>query len=188
MNLAQLLRTYTALLLASASLWAQEDPAKRTFGNGILPEYLAVYDVNNDGRLSTEEAQTLRADRHRGKRHETFRRKWDSNRDGKISATEREAAKRTIRQLIIERRNRRFAEVDTNEDGFLTLREFEQIAAVQSVNATKPGTSTDIFKHLDHNEDSLISAEEFLRSLEAVTPQVENTKPKPHPDVNTKAP
>ena len=173
----------SALLLAGTLLRGEDRPAKRTFGNGVLPEYLAVYDADDSGSLSVEEGQVLRADRAGGGRLETFRSKWDANTDGTISDAEREIAKATIRQLIIGRRCRRFEEVDTDEDGFLSTTEFRAIAAVLSVDNTSPGTATDLFNHLDHNNDDAISKAEFLRSLDAAPTQSVDVKPSPvHPD------
>ena len=173
---------FLAILMATGSLSAQDDPPKRAFGNGVLPQYLSVYDVNDDGTLSVEEGQALRQDRSTSGRITTFRKKWDTNRDGTISNSEREAAKAVIRQVIIDRRSRRFAEVDTNDDDFLSLREFTSIAAVRSVDDSNPGTAGDLFTHLDKHGDKKISRAEFLRSLDAAPIQaIDVTPTPPHP-------
>jgi len=186
MKPAPIFRLLLAILLAGGSLWAEDSPAptaKRTFGNGALPEYLAVYDINDDGTISLEEGQALRHDRNTSGRLDTFRHRWDTNRDGTISPAEREAAKAAIRQIIIARRCRRFAEVDSNDDDFLSLAEFNSIPAVQSVDNSNPGTANDLFNHLDHNNDNRVSKAEFLRSLDAPPPtQALGVQPTPsHP-------
>lgn len=185
MKPAPIFRLLLAILLAGGSLWAEDSPApaaKRTFGNGVLPEYLAVYDINDDGTISLEEGQALRQDRNTSGRLDTFRHRWDTNRDGIISPTERDAAKAAIRQIIIDRRCRRFAEVDSNDDDFLSLAEFNSIAAVQSVDNSNPGTANDLFNHLDHNNDNRVSKAEFLRSLDAAPTQALGVQPTPpHP-------
>ena len=38
---------------------------KRTFGNGVLSQNVAIYDVDNSGGLSVEEYQALQTDRTR---------------------------------------------------------------------------------------------------------------------------
>jgi Ca2+-binding EF-hand superfamily protein len=176
---------FLAILMAMGSLSAEDgpsDPPKRAFGNGVLPQYLSVYDVNDDGALSVEEGQALRQDRTSGERITTFRKKWDTNRDGTISNAEREAAKAVIRQIIINRRSRRFAEVDTNDDEFLSKREFSSIAAVRSIDTSNPGTADDLFAHLDKDGDKQISKAEFLRSLDAAPIQaIDVTPTPPHP-------
>lgn len=190
MKPAPLFRLLVTLLVAAGWSWAEDAPApaptKRTFGNGVLPEYLAVYDIDDNGRLSVEETQALRRDRNTGGRLTTFRNKWDTDRDGTISPAERDAAKAAIRQLIIERRCRRFAEVDRDGDEFLSKAEFNTISAVQSVDSDSPGTADDLFRHLDRNGDNRVSKDEFLRSLDAAPATALGVVPSPpHPDANT---
>lgn len=187
MNPTRLVLLALTLLVTAGAAWAEDGgptptEPKRTFGNGVLPEYLAVYDVNDDGRISVEEGQALRQDRNTGGRLATFRNKWDRDRDGTISPAERDAAKAAIRQLIIDRRCRRFAEVDADDDGFLTPAEFNAINAVQSVDNSSPGTASDLFEHLDKDNDGRISKDEFLRSLDAAPTQALGVEPSPpHP-------
>lgn len=181
-----------ALLGATLGVWAQ-DPApgdgtttKRTFGNGVLSENVAIYDVDDDGVLSIEELQILQSERLRLRQHTTLRDRWDLNRDGRIDARERTAATARIRQLIEERRCRRFNEVDLNSDGALVLEEFLRIAAVQKADLDDPGTGTELFKHLDHDGNRRISKAEFLRSLDNLRtpPGGEEPTPKTREDRN----
>ena len=43
----------TAMLIVAAK--AQTGPNRGPFGTGELPEFLKVYDINGDGKLSIEE-------------------------------------------------------------------------------------------------------------------------------------
>lgn len=182
--------TFAALLGAAVVVWAQDDDGtatKRTFGNGVLSENLAIYDVDDNGSLSVEELQALQADRLNQNRHETLRDRWDLNRDGRIDAREREQAAARIRQIIEERRCRRFNEVDLDSDGFLVLDEFLSISAVASIDLNSPGTGIELFKHLDHDGDRKISKAEFLRSLDRLRTSSgeDDPAPKPRDDADT---
>jgi Ca2+-binding EF-hand superfamily protein len=177
-----------ALLAASAGSWAEDTSDARAFGSGVLPDYLAMYDVDENGSLSQDELDALNADRTNPDRHRKFREQWDSDRDGAISADENKAAKIEIRRRIERRRNQRFNAVDTGvndigaNDGFLTFREFSRIAAVAASNLDKPGIAERLFNHLDKNGDNRISRTEFLQSLDSVRPAPTVTpQPKPHP-------
>ncbi|NNC88032.1 MAG: hypothetical protein HKN82_06170 [Akkermansiaceae bacterium] len=177
------------LALGSPVAWAQGDgtpeptppapPAAphRVMGDGLLPPSVAIYDADGSGNLSVEERQAMAADRRN--RHETFRQRWDTNRDGRVSPEEEAAARAKIRDLIRQRRLQRFAEVDVSSaidhdddgnldepDGFLSSEEFNAINAVALSNTATPGIATSLFQYIDENGDGLISRAEFLKSLE----------------------
>jgi len=161
-----------ALLLASAPPAARgqdRDPAAGPtgFGRGedaALPDFLALYDLDEDGQLSVEERQALRIDRER---HLKFRNRWDLDRDGTITEAERDAARVKIRRTIEEQRRRRFLEVDANGDRTLSRAEFEAIPAVQVSDANTPGVADSLFDHIDVDpKDDRISVEEFLAALD----------------------
>lgn len=162
----------------------------RTFGNGTLSEFLSLYDIDESGGLSPEELKALSADRknrgnQRGKRPKN---RWDNDGDGKISHSEREAAKSAIRKRIEARRALRFDEVDNNSDGFLTLAEFNSIAAVGARDEVRPGVSDELYHNLDLDNDGKVSKGEFLRKIDSL-PVVDPAKiPKPHPRINDIAP
>ena len=176
-----------ALLAASAGSWAQTPDDGRTFGNGVLPDYLAMYNIDDSGDLSADELEILNADRTNPERHSKFRTQWDTNQDGRITLAERNAAKIHIRQRIEARRNARFDAVDTGDvdglgaaDGFLTPSEFFSISAVAASNHAQA-----IFDHLDRNDDNQISRAEFLQSLDTVRPATTATPvPKARPASN----
>ncbi len=83
-------------------------------------EMLQKYDANKDGKLDDSEKATMRADRKaefEAKKQEMLA-KYDTNRDGKLDETER-AAMRDDRAAA------RFAKLDTDHDGKLSLAEFK---------------------------------------------------------------
>ena len=151
--------------------------AERVMGVGVLPPTVAIYDSDNSGDLSVEEKQVMDADRDN--RHQTFRNRWDTNKDGRVSPAEEQAARDLMREMIRQRRLQRFAEVDLtsandddgdgnlNEpDGFLSADEFVAINAVAMSDNASPGMADAIFNHIDSDGDGLISQAEFLESLE----------------------
>lgn len=159
---------HLGLLILAASMGARADePAVPSgFGetDGALPDFVAIYDVDNDGRISNEERQALTLERDRNLR---FRDRWDADKDGVISDSERETAKESIRLVIEKQRRRRFAHVDTDDDGFLSREEFAVIPAVQESDAGTPGLSDRIFEHMDQSpKDGRVSEREFLSALE----------------------
>jgi Ca2+-binding EF-hand superfamily protein len=114
--------------------------------------------------------------------------RWDTDGDGKISHSEREAAKSAIRKQIEARRGLRFDEVDNNSDGFLTLAEFNSISAVSAADEARPGVSNELYYNLDLDNDGKVSKQEFLRKIDSL-PVVDPAKiPKPHPRINDMAP
>ena len=157
-------RLVVLILFFPAALFSQE----RTFGNGTLPEHLALYDVDESGGLSEEELQILREDRLQ--RQKRLRNRWDLDRNGKISDQEREAAKTAIRQTIRERRVQRFNEADLDRDGQLTLTEFRNITAVNDADTNSPGLAERLFSNLDSDNNTTVSTREFLLKLDNLPP------------------
>lgn len=96
-------------------------PARQQFGTGELPEFLKPYDLNNDNKLSIEERQAYeKALREARPPFPGAKNPWDTNGDGKLSDEERQAARDAIGLKIVAERTRRFNELDTNDDNFLT--------------------------------------------------------------------
>ena len=155
-------------LLILIALPALSQAQERTFGNGTLPEFLALYDVDNNGSLSTEELQALQADRK--SRRSRLQARWDRDGDGKISTTEREEARVAIIQTIETRRSNRFDDVDNDGNGFLSSIEFSRISAVVLAENDSPGLADRIFNNLDIDQDSQVSKAEFLRTLSLTPP------------------
>lgn len=168
---------FSAVLLAAAPAANAGD--RSPFGNGELPEFLQAFDVDGDRRLSEEERQAYlqairdgqvprpdRPDRPPGN-------PWDTDGDGVLSDAERTAAQEVIRARILEQRTRRFNELDTGDDGFLTLEELEGIPRIREGHAAR------ILAHLDKDPDGpdglltadgKISLEEFLHALRPPRP------------------
>lgn len=168
------------LLLALLVLPSLAEAGERTFGNGTLPEHLAMYDADDSGGLSEEELHVLREDRLQRQRR--LRNRWDLDKDGTISNTEREAAKAQIRKSIEERRIKRFDEVDLNKDGQLTLAEFQRITAVTDADSQTPGVARRIFINLDSDKNNTVSKREFLLKLDTLPPAAVNGEsPVVHP-------
>ncbi|MCH1508205.1 MAG: hypothetical protein L7T84_03295, partial [Akkermansiaceae bacterium] len=164
---------FLCLLILPVTGLAQD----RTFGTGTLSEFLSLYDVDDSGGLSPEELKALSADRkNNGKqrgnssknRVARVKNRWDTDGDGKISHSEREAAKSAIRNQIEARRALRFDEVDNNSDGFLTLAEFNSISAVSAADEARPGVSNELYYNLDLDNDGKVSKQEFLRKIDSL--------------------
>jgi len=135
----------------------------RTFGDGALPSFLEVYDVNGDGVLSEEEKQAMRDVREQ--RRESLIAQWDTDGDGVISEKERLAAQQKLRDRIEQSRIEHFQEADTDDDGFLSFAEYSAIPAVQRLAAQYPDKPALIFARMDADDDNRVSLEEFLGRL-----------------------
>ena len=142
---------------------AQTGTVGRTFGDGVLPAVLAVYDLNGDGVLSQEEREAMRVGREN--RHQGWVKEWDTNGDDVISGDERDAAQKHLKQRKEDNRQYRFDEADTNGDGFLTFDEFSAIPAMKRLAQEHPDAPQAIFNGLDANGDGQVSAEEFAHQL-----------------------
>lgn len=169
------MRMRTIIALAGASLLTvagagaqdEDGPGKpnRFFGDGEMPEFIKMFDVDENGRLSAEEAQALR-DVVKEKRDE-FLAGVDRNGDGRLSMTERLAALAEIRQRILERRIERFEEADSDGNQAISLEEFLALPHISRIEAERAAA---IFDHLDADGDDGISAEEFFRRLPPIGP------------------
>ena len=135
----------------------------KVFGNGDLPEFLAKFDLDDNGLLDEEERQAARADRRDRARER--REEWDADGDGEISDVEREAARQALRAKIEENRRERFFEVANGDDGALNLEEFAAIGALERLAERRPEALQKIFNRLDEDGDGSVSIEEFIRHL-----------------------
>lgn len=151
-------------LVASAVVVKAED--RKPFGNGILPEFLKVYDVNTDGKLSVEERQAYEKAIREAAKEKLKEKKilWDADGDGKISDKEREDALAAMRKKIEDERTKRFDELDKNGDGKLSAVEFLRVPNLKEEIASR------IIAHLDTNKNGSIDKDEFLGALKPPTP------------------
>lgn len=147
----------------AATTQAQTGTVDRTFGGGTLPAFLAVYDLNGDGVLSQEERDAMNADRR--ERHERWVSEWDADGDGTVSPAERDAARTNIQQRVELTREQRFAEADTDHDGFLSFEEFSVIPPVARLAVEHPDAPRAMFDGLDTSDDGKVSLEEFTAHL-----------------------
>lgn len=130
---------------------------RKPFGNGELPEIMKPYDIDGDGKLSAEERQAFQA-AVKEKRQAALLEKFDLDGDGKLSEAELKAAREAARNKIEERRCKRFEELDTDDDGFLSPDEFKPPVRLPDELIAR------IFNHLDKNDDGKVSKEEFLKA------------------------
>ena len=135
----------------------------KVFGNGNLPEFLAKFDLDDNGLLDEEERQAARADRRDRARER--REEWDVDGDGEISTEEREEAREALRAKIEEHHRERFLEVDNGEDGALNLDEFAGIGALERLADRRPQALQRIFNRLDQDDNGNISVDEFIEHL-----------------------
>jgi hypothetical protein len=111
-----------AVTLASVGLGVTGIAAAQPVNDGGArkAEMLAKYDTNHNGTLDPDERTALRADmraRFEARRAELVK-KYDTNGDGTLDQGERTA----MRDAMVKER---FAKLDTNQDGALSLDEFE---------------------------------------------------------------
>jgi Ca2+-binding EF-hand superfamily protein len=174
------------MLVASAlcaMAWGGVQANERTFGDGTLPDFLAVYDVDGNGTLSVEEIQAMKDARRA--RHDEWLAQWDTDGDGVISEAERMAARDALRDRIEDRRTNRFAEADADGNGCLTLAEFSVIPAVTNLAAHHTNAPALIYDRLDLNDDDCVSQLEFLAHLRHHRPDWRNRETYHRADVNT---
>jgi Ca2+-binding EF-hand superfamily protein len=154
-----------ALLLgALARVEAQPaPPARQPFGTGELPEFLKIFDLDNDGALSVEERQAyFKAIRNGVSQLAPAANPWDSDGDGKLSDAEKISARDTIARKIADQRSQRFEEIDTDGDGLLTPAEIGKIPLINAEQAAS------FIARLDKDGDGKVSKAEFLAAMTPV--------------------
>lgn len=137
---------------------------QKRFGDGTcLPSFLEQYDVNEDGVIDEEERQAMEQARKELK--EQLKDGWDEDGDGKVCDQERERARLRLREKIEQNRIERFAEADTDGDGFLSYEEFAALPGMVKKLEDDPEIVAAIFDRLDADDDQLVSEEEFLAAV-----------------------
>ncbi|MFZ9936701.1 MAG: EF-hand domain-containing protein [Luteolibacter sp.] len=165
-----------ASLLFAAFAHAQttEPAPPRPFGTGDLPEFLKPFDLDEDGKLSVEERQAYeKAMREArailpGRLHP-----WDTDGDGKLSPEEIQAAREAIATKVSEAREKRFNQLDINEDGELSADELKGIPGIKDEMLAR------MISHLDKDGSGTISLEEFVAVLRPVPPPFPLPQPLP---------
>ena len=163
---------------------AQTGPNRGPFGTGELPEFLKVYDINGDGKLSIEERIAYeKAMRESRPPRPGVKNPWDTDGDGKLSDAEKQAAREAISARIKTERTKRFNELDTNTDGFLDNAELLLIPRITQTQVTA------MIARLDKDADGKISLVEFTAALVPVDPPFPPFPlPQPPPPVPILAP
>jgi hypothetical protein len=127
----------------------------KSFGDGTLPEFLAKYDVNEDGSIDEEERQAIKEERQAARAG--GRAKIDIDGDGKISLDQREL----LRKRIIAKRAEKFTEI-AGDDGVLSLTEMTDLKAFQNMPEER---LTSLFARLDADNSGEVNLEEFNMRL-----------------------
>jgi Ca2+-binding EF-hand superfamily protein len=121
------------------------------------------YDVNDDGIIDEEERQAIKEERKAARQSRR-------NSGGKMSLKERLAARDSIRERILSKRAKKFAEI-AGEDGVLSLEELSSLPAFK--NAFKERVDS-IFARLDSDKSGDVSLEEFNQRLRNHRPSDES--------------
>lgn len=127
----------------------------KSFGDGTLPEFLAKYDVNEDGSIDEEERQAIKEERQAARAGGPA--KIDIDGDGKISLDQREL----LRKRIIAKRAEKFTEI-AGDDGVLSLTEMTDLKAFQNMPEER---LTSLFARLDADNSGEVNLEEFNMRL-----------------------
>jgi Ca2+-binding EF-hand superfamily protein len=127
----------------------------KSFGDGTLPEFLAKYDVNEDGSIDEEERQAIKEERQAARAGR--RAKIDIDGDGKISLDQREL----LRKRIIAKRAEKFTEI-AGDDGVLSLTEMTDLKAFQNMPEER---LTSLFARLDADNSGEVNLAEFNMRL-----------------------
>jgi len=144
--------------LAMPTAFARGDSGQKQFGSGTcLPKYLEQYDVDGDGVIGEEERQVMEQARDQIREH--LRQGWDEDGDGQLCEQEREHAREQLRQMMEEKRNERFNEADTDDDGYVSKEEFAVLPGISKMPAIIQNM---IFAKFDADGDGSVSSEEFL--------------------------
>lgn len=161
----QLKMSIKSILVASGLLGSAilAPGLSKSFGDGTLPEFLMRYDVNDDGIIDEEERQAIKEERKAARQSRR-------NGGGKMSLKERLAARDSIRERILSKRAKKFAEI-AGEDGVLSLEELSSLPAFK--NAFKERVDS-IFARLDSDKSGDVSLEEFNQRLRNHRPSDES--------------
>ena len=146
----------STLILAAIAMAGTSLLAKGPGSPPVPPDVLAKYDTNGDGKLDATEIAAMKADLEAQRK--ALIAKYDTNGDGVLRAAERAAMKADLEAQHVAELKAKFAALDTDLSGGLSLAEF-------TAGAPKGATTAQIqsaFNRLDKNKDSSISLDEFI--------------------------
>jgi Ca2+-binding EF-hand superfamily protein len=137
-----------------------------------LPGGLAAYDADENGKLDAEEWRAFMDDQKGPPDNEDEEgaaagppeergNPVDIDGDGTVTPEEVAAYRAMIKERIREKRLQRFHEADADEDGSLSLEEFQNSLP----NGFPDERAAALFNHCDANDDDAISEDEFLACL-----------------------
>ena len=162
------LMTLSALVIGATVVHGAKK--EKTFGNGTLPTAIAVYDINEDGRLDGEEVLAMRDARKEARGKSAIRKRpggtrpkseVDTDGDGEVTDEERFAARDAAKAAINARRAERFGEV-AGDNGELELEEFSALPPMQDATVERVES---IFARLDADADGHVTLDEFASRL-----------------------
>ena len=140
---------FGSCLIATASD-AQLNPERPNHPDRpIPPEMIKKFDKDNDGKLSPEERQAMRAKME--ERQKEALAKFDKDGDGKLSEDERKVMMAEMKTKMDERRKEMIAKYDADGDGKLNEEEEKKARAARQA---------EMFKSYDKDGDGKLSAEE----------------------------
>lgn len=151
-------------ILAILPEWCLADDNEKSFGDGTLPEMIAIFDLDGSGDLSTEEKQAMRDARRdaRDKGRTDVLAEFDEDGDGRLNKDEKKAAQAALAARIAAKRAQYFLNADTDETGSLTMAEFIAIPSIAKLAERRPQIIEPIFSKLDKDHNDLIELDEFL--------------------------
>ena len=154
---------YLLLSVLTAGIATASADRERTFGDGELPEMLAQFDLNEDGKIDEEERQAAKEARRaaRAERRAAHIAEFDTDGDGELSSEEREGARDARRAALQAKREEKFAEI-AGEDGCLDVDEFSALPPFEGRNAERVAA---IFSRLDTDDDECVTLDEFTARL-----------------------
>ncbi len=176
MNTTLILISASLLISSGAHAQTTEPAPPRPFGTGELPEFLKSYDLDEDGKLSVEERQAFEKAMREARANRPGRlHPWDTDGDGNLSSAEIQAAREAVTAKVSEAREKRFNQLDLNEDGELTADELKGIPEITDEMVAR------MISHLDKDGSGTISLEEFLAVLRPMLPPLPLPQPLPEP-------